>query len=282
MLGKGLQLKTTVFEKLVNHKIVDHIKKCGFFSDFQYGFRSSRSISDLVTVISDRIDRPFNRSGATRAVGLDISKTGFGMLVYFTKLSLMEYQVRYLALFLLFLVIDCFEWFWMESLHENIQLMMEFLKDPFSVLHFSCCILMTFLMMLSFILLSMSMIPLSFLTVIRDLICGNNLKWLLNLNPIYEILWTGVRNGLLISFNPGKTQLVSFDQANNNGSLDVKMDGSVLEEKSSFKMLVLTFSSKVDRGSYIISVAKTASKKIGALICSMKFLSPEVALYITL
>ena len=44
-------------------------------------------------------------------------------------------------------------------------------------------------------------------------------------------------------------------------------------------MLGLTFSSKLDWGSYIISIAKTASKKIGALICSMKFLSPEVALY---
>ena len=52
------------------------------------------------------------------------------------------------------------------------------------------------------------------------------------------------------------------------------MDGSVLEEKSSFKMLGLTFSSKLDWGSYIISIAKTASKKIGALIRSMKFLSP--------
>ena len=55
---------------------------------------------------------------------------------------------------------------------------------------------------------------------------------------------------------------------------------SVLEEKSSFKMLGLTFSSKLDWGSYIISIAKTASKKIGALIRSMKFLSPEVALYL--
>ena len=60
----------------------------------------------------------------------------------------------------------------------------------------------------------------------------------------------------------------------------VIMDGSVLEEKSSFKMLGLTFSSKLDWGCYIISIAKTAFKKIGALICSMKFLSPEVALYL--
>ena len=45
-------------------------------------------------------------------------------------------------------------------------------------------------------------------------------------------------------------------------------------------MLGLTFSSKLDWGSYIISIAKTASKKIRALICSMKFVSPEVALYL--
>ena len=43
----------------------------------------------------------------------------------------------------------------------------------------------------------------------------------------------------LVDFNAGKTQLVSFDRSNNNGSIDVKMDGSVLGEKSSFKMLGL-------------------------------------------
>ena len=58
------------------------------------------------------------------------------------------------------------------------------------------------------------------------------------------------------------------------------MDGSVLDEKSSFKMVGLILSSKLDWGSYIVSIAKTASKKIGALICSMKFLSPEVVLYL--
>ena len=82
----------------------------------------------------------------------------------------------------------------------------------------------------------------------------------------------------LVDFNAGKTQLVSFDQK--NGSIDVKMDGSVLEKKSYFKMLGLIFSSKLDWSSYIIAIAQTASKKIGALICSMKFLPPEVALYL--
>ena len=84
----------------------------------------------------------------------------------------------------------------------------------------------------------------------------------------------------LIDFIAGKTQLVLFDQSNNTAAIDVKMDGSVLEEKSSFKVLRLTLSCKLDQSSYIISIAKIASKKIGALIRSMKVLSPEVALYL--
>ena len=91
--------------------------------------------------------------------------TGFGMLVFFTNVSLMELQVRYLTLCFLFSVIDGLEWFWMEHLYKNIQLMLEFHKAP----------------------------------LIRHLICGNNLNWLLNLNLIYQTLWTGVSSDLLIS-----------------------------------------------------------------------------------
>ena len=69
-----LSVVSKVFEKLVNNKIVDHLEKSGVFSDLQYGFRSSRSTANLLTVMSDRIARVFNRSGATRAIALDISK----------------------------------------------------------------------------------------------------------------------------------------------------------------------------------------------------------------
>ena len=68
-----------VFEKLVNNRIVDHLKKSGLFSDFQYGFRSFRSTTDLLTVVSDRIARDLNRSGDTRPVALEI----FGLISSF-------------------------------------------------------------------------------------------------------------------------------------------------------------------------------------------------------
>ena len=53
------------------------------------------------------------------------------MLVFFTNVSLMEFLVRYLTLCLLFLIIGSFGWFWIENLHKNIQLMLEFLKGSF-------------------------------------------------------------------------------------------------------------------------------------------------------
>ena len=85
----------------------------------------------------------------------------------------------------------------------------------------------------------------------------------------------------LVDFNAEKTQLVQFDGSNNTGAIDVRVNGSVLVGKSSSKMLGLTCSSKLDWGSYIISMAKTtACKKIEVLIRSVKFYSPEFALYL--
>ena len=86
--------------------------------------------------------------------------------------------------------------------------------------------------------------------------------------------WNGTGGGLLISM------LVSFDWSNNTDAINVKMDGSVLEKKYSLKSMGLSFSSILDWSIYIISIAKTAYKKIAALIRSMKCLSPEVDLYL--
>ena len=69
----------------------------------------------------------------------------------------------------------------------------------------------------------------------------------------------------LVDFSARKTQLVSFYWS---------------KEKSFFKMLGLTFSSKLDWDSFITSIGKTTLKKIGALNRSMTFFSPEVALYL--
>ena len=93
---------------------------------FHYGFRCSESTIYILTVVSGRITRVFNRYWPTRAVALDISKA-FDRVWYAGLLSKpkpMEFQVKYLVLFLFFSVIDGFEWFCIESLHKNICLML--------------------------------------------------------------------------------------------------------------------------------------------------------------
>ena len=64
-----------VFENLVNSRLVDHIEKCGLISDFQYGFRSSQSTFDYLTV-SDRT--------AKVLIHCRLSARS-GMLVFFTS-----------------------------------------------------------------------------------------------------------------------------------------------------------------------------------------------------
>ena len=66
-----LSVVSEFFEKLVNNTLVDHPEKCGFIFYFQYGFWSSQSTADLLTVSFDRIGRLFNSSGVTRTVALE-------------------------------------------------------------------------------------------------------------------------------------------------------------------------------------------------------------------
>ena len=82
---------------------------------------------------------------------------------------------------------------------------------------------------------------------------------------------------MLTDFNAEKTQLVSFDWPYNTGVIDVEIEGSVLGENHPLRYW--GWLSLLNSIGALISIAKTASKKIGPLICSMKFLSAEVALY---
>ena len=177
-----LSVVSKVFEKLVNNRIAEHLEKCGVFSDFKYGFRSSQSTADLLTVVSDRIARTFNRSWPIRAVALDIYKA----LGRIWHAGLLHKLTFYGISGQIFGHISSFG-FWIGNCFKKIQLTLEFLKGPFFVLHFSYNTLMTFLVMLSVILLSMLMLLLSTLNVIRHLICVNN-NWLMNLNLIFETL----------------------------------------------------------------------------------------------
>ena len=225
---------------------------------FPAWFSSSQLTADLLRVVSDGNSRAFNGSGATRAVALDISKAFDKVwhIGFLHNLNLMKFQVKYLALFCLLSVKDGFWLFHIGSLYFNTGVFQA------SILGFTLFLLYINELpndVICNIAVYADDTSLYSLSVIRHLICGNNLNWLQNLNLIYDTVGWGRK--WLFDFNAEKTQLFSFDRSSNTGAIDVKMDGPVLEEKSSFKMLGLTFPSKLDWGSYIISIAKSTSKK---------------------
>ena len=132
----------------------------------------------------------FNKSGATRAAELDISKA-------FDRVwrAGLHHKIKSCGISdQIFGPISSFlsnNWLRLVpggKFSQEYVINAEFLKTPFLVLPFSYYTLMTLLMMLSVILLSMLMILLWILSMIRHLICDNNLNWLLNLNLIYETL----------------------------------------------------------------------------------------------
>ena len=245
-----LSVVSKVFEKHVNNRIDDHLEKCGLFSDFQYGFRSSRSTADLLTVVSDRIARNFNRSGATRAVALDISKAfdrvwHAGLLHKLKSYGISGQIFSLISSFLsnrrLRVVLDG------KSSQEypiNAGVPQGSILDP-----------TLFLLYIN-----------DFLDdVICDIAIYTDDTTLYSKCDRASDMWqqlelaseleSDLRDMVdwgkkwLVDFSAGKTQLVSFDRSNNSGFIDVKMGGSILEEKSSLKILGLTFSSKLDWGS---------------------------------
>ena len=139
------------------------------------------------------------------------------------------------------------------------------LKAPFLVLHFSHYTSVTFLLILSIIQLSMLMILISTLSVIRHQWQQLELASELESDLSGTVDWT--RNWH-IDFIAGKTQFVSFDWSNNSCAVDL-----VNWWVCSWGKIIF---SKLDWGYWIFSIAKTASKKFGALIHSLKFPSPEI------
>ena len=84
----------------------------------------------------------------------------------------------------------------------------------------------------------------------------------------------------LADLNARKDQFALFDHLNNCNVVDMKTIGFILSEKWSSKMLGLSLSSTFDWDSYFFFIPKTASKKVRALFCTIKFLSFEYALYL--
>ena len=245
-----------------------------WWHDFQYSFRSSQSTADLLTFVCDRNARVLNRFRSTQAVVVDISKAFdqvwyaslfhnlkyygilgqiFGHILYFpTKRQLWvvldgKYSQEYPAnagVFQGSILGPTFSLLYIHDLHEIVCNIAVYADD---ITLYSKC----------------NQVP--------DL-------WLRNLNLICKTLWPEAGSGLLISVLE-KLNLFCLNGLITLVLLTWKWTGLFFEKNYLVKMLELLFSSKLDWGSYTVYIAKIPSKTIGLLIHSMKFISPEVALF---
>ena len=211
---------------------MDYLEKCGLFSDIRYRFRSSQSFADLFTVVSDRIAKTFNRSGATRAVALDISKA-FDRVWHagvFHKLKSYGISGQIFALISSFLRN---RWFWVvldgKSWQEypvNAGVTQGSILGPTLFLlyinHLPDDVVCDIAIYADYTTHYSKFDQASDLWQQLELASG------LESDLLYTVDWG---KKWLVDFNAGKTRLVPFDRSNNNGSIDVIKDVSFLEKK---------------------------------------------------
>lgn len=119
----------------------------------------------------------------------------------------------------------------------------EILQRFLLYLLFSFSPLVALLIKLKFILISMLMMLFSILNVIRRLLCCSSLSWLLE-SGLLETVSCSQKGS--VTFSVVKIQLVLFDRSNNSGTVNVKMNRSLFDEKPSLRMLGFSISSKLD------------------------------------
>ena len=218
------------------------------FAYFQYSFRSWSTV-DLPTVVSDRIARVFNRSGVTRALGLDISNAFDRVWHAGVLQKLKSYEISGQIFDLI------------SSFLRNRQLRVVLEGKSSQEYPVNARIPQGFILGPTLFVLYTNNLPdiviCNIAIYVDDTILyskcdqASDLWQQLELASELESDLPGtvdMSKKWLVNFNDGKTELVLFNQSNNSVSIDVIMDGYALEEKSSFKMLLLTFSSKLDWG----------------------------------
>ena len=275
-----LPIVSKIFEYFINNSLIKHLEGTGLFSDLQYGFRAFRSTADLLTVLSERIYNSLDVGGETRAIALDISKAfdkvwHAGLLHKLQAYGVLGSVLNIITSFLqeraLKVVLDG-----QSSAVYNINAGV----PQGSVL--GPTLFLVFINDLPDDVLSKIGIYADDTTVYSGITGSDQFEKVemaaeleYDLRSIVE--WG---NRWLVTFNATKTKLLSFNHHRYPSLIPVKMNGVELPENTSFRLLGLIFTQTMDWKPYLQSIAKAASRKVGSLYRSLRFLTPETILYL--
>ena len=276
-----LSIISKLFECVINKRVLDHLVKNNLLSDVQYGFRSSRSTADVLTVLTHRISEAIAKGNHTRVIALDISKAfdkvwHKGLLHKLSSYGICGNLHAVIKSFLsgrsLKVVINGQS---SEAHSINAGVPQGSILGPTLFLLFINDLPDHIIESLVDIYADDSTLYQSTSSDADDSTVAKGLS-----SDLEHVVQWGKR--WLVSFNAPKTKLASFHHKRNNPSFSpIHMDNSTLKEAPCIERLLgLKLTPDLRWNSYILSVVKEASKMVGSFFRSKRFLTPAAILYL--
>ena len=276
-----LSVISKLFESVINNRILDHLAINNLLSDVQYGFRSSRSTADVLTVITHRLSEAMTGGNHSRVIALDISKAfdkvwHKGLLL---KLSRYGISGKVLAVIKSFLS--------GRSLRVVVNGQS---SDAHSI---NAGVPQGSILGPTLFLLFINDLPNHIINSLVDIYADDTTLYRCTSSDVDDPTASADLSSDLeqvvqwgkdwfVTFNASKTKLVTFHHKKGNPTFHpVQMDNSILEEASCLERLLgLKLTSDLKWNSYILSVAKEAGKMVGSFFRSKKYLTPAAILYL--
>ena len=271
-----------VFESVVNAHLLKYLELHGLLSDKQFGFRSSRSTGDLLAYVTEQVSRVLDRQGETRTVALDISKAfdkvwHRGLLHKLASYGIKDQLLQLLTSFL-----------------QNRQISVVLDGQKSSTRHVNAGVPQGSILGPTLFLVYINDLPDSVVSKLvmyaddttlfnsvdkassplqRQQLCDTLNK---DLQMIHE--WG---SQWLVSFNPSKTQSILHSRSRDSPSQShLLMHGSPVEQHNDISLLGLSVSSNLSWKTYLQTVSKRASQRIGCLYRASRYLHPQALLYL--
>ena len=270
-----------LLESVLNREIVNHLSKNNLLSDIQYGFRSSRSTADVLTVISHRISESLDGGFISRAIALDISKAfdrvwHKGLLHKISSYGIAGNVFSIIKSFLsdrfIRVVIDGQK---SEAHSINAGVPQGSILGPTLFLLYINDLPNHILRSFVDIYADDTTIYGSTTKTVNDQVLSDSLS-----SDLEHVVEWGKR--WLVTFNASKTKLLSLHHQRSDPHLaSIEMNGCLLGEAQCFdKLLGLTITPDLKWNTYIKSIAKAAGKMVVSFYRSSRYLTADAILYL--